>query len=303
MNQHHAKYTFFYLLSLLALVFVAVSVGIVSFQLINRFLFDALSVNTDQVSNEALRFAISALIIAAPLFYVASNLIKRGLKSGELSPESPVRRWLTYFILLISSLVVVGSLIALVNNFLSGEATWRSVLKIITVLFLGAIVFSFYFQDIKKKANANRLLFNLYFYFSLVLVVASFVTAVFLVESPKVARAKRLDQLLVNNISSVESLVNTYYDHYQKLPDDLNMLKQDKFLSANSEQFLDPETKAEIEYNKKGETDFELCAVFRFDNTKSDNRYYTAPSVGANVHGAGRQCFSGNLWNKEKVIK
>ncbi len=304
MNQHHAKYAFYYLLSLLALVFMAISVGIVSFQLINKYLFDALSTNSDYVSNEALRFAISALLISTPLFFVISKLIRKGLKQGELLLDSPVRRWLTYFILLVSSLVVVGSLIALINNFLSGEATWRSVLKIITVLVLGALVFSFYLQEIRQKLVAGlKTITRIYFIVSLVLVLAAFVMAWVLVDSPQEARAKRLDQVLANNVSTIESFVNTYYQKNDRLPSALSELQADKDFQYNSEVWSDPETGKEIEYIQKGEKEFELCAEFRTDTKNGDYPSYASPVMGVMNHGSGRQCFPGNLWSETKEIK
>ncbi|HNX10880.1 MAG TPA: DUF5671 domain-containing protein [bacterium] len=297
MNQHNAKYAFYYLLSLLALIFMAVSVGIVSFQLINKYLVDALNASSSIVSSEALRFAISALLIAAPLFYVISSLIRRGIKKKELSLDSPVRRWLTYFILLVSSLVAIGALIALVNNFLSGEATWRSALKIISVLILGAIVFSFYFQEIRRKdAGALKLVVRIYFCASLAIVVAAFISAFFLVDSPRVARDKRLDQILTNNVYNLESYINTYYERNKRLPNDLAELQADKFFNISPGQLIDPETKTEIKYKKKGEKEFELCAQFRTDNRNNNGDQSSYPMSGSGYHSAGNYCFQGNLW-------
>lgn len=299
MNLHNAKYAFYYILSLVALVFVAISVGMVSFQAINKFLPDALGVDGGVFSSEILRFAISALLVAAPIFYTLSSLIIKGLKRGELSREAGVRRWLTYFIILVSSLVAVGALIAMVNNFLSGETTGRSILKMLTIMFLGAVAFVFYLYDIRRKeVKEKSLVTRIFFFASLVIVLVAFVSALFLVESPKVARAKRLDQILTNNLNTVNNAVNSYYDQKQKLPDTLTQLQSDPTLFLTLDQSLDPETKAPIEYRKLSDKEFEFCATFRTDNTKEQNGLNYAGTLG--LHHAGRDCLKGSLWSQVK---
>jgi len=73
-----AKIAFYYLLSLVALLFMSISVGIIVFQIINKNIFDALNRISD-VSQEPLKFAISALIISTPLFYVTMRQIFKNL--------------------------------------------------------------------------------------------------------------------------------------------------------------------------------------------------------------------------------
>lgn len=88
-----------------------------------------LLVGSSYSNDGQLKFAIASLIIATPIFYIISNLINRGLKKGELDKESWIRRWLTYFILLVSSIVLLGVFISVILNFLNGELTSRSILK------------------------------------------------------------------------------------------------------------------------------------------------------------------------------
>jgi uncharacterized membrane-anchored protein len=96
------------------------------------------------------------------------NKIYFNLKTGELKKDSDVRRWLTYFILFISSVVVIGSLIRILNNFLDGALTINFVLKALTVLSIAALIFGFYFYDIKRKEfetnKANKIFFIVSYY-------------------------------------------------------------------------------------------------------------------------------------------
>ena len=62
-KNNSPKFAFWYLLSLVALVFVAFSVGASIFQLINKYIPDIAEQNYQfRVSMELLKFAISALL-------------------------------------------------------------------------------------------------------------------------------------------------------------------------------------------------------------------------------------------------
>lgn len=82
-NKQNAKYTFYYLLSLVALVFMAQGVGAIVFSIIDKTVTDVLN-NTAGNFDSQLKFAISALFIAAPIFYLITSLIYKGLRQGEL---------------------------------------------------------------------------------------------------------------------------------------------------------------------------------------------------------------------------
>jgi hypothetical protein len=99
-KSNAAKFAFFYMLSLVALIFMALSTGMIIFQIINKNIPDILNIYQGTFSSETLKFAISALIISAPIFYVCMRQIFANLKSGDLEKDSGIRKWLTYFILL-----------------------------------------------------------------------------------------------------------------------------------------------------------------------------------------------------------
>lgn len=300
MNNHNsAKYTFYYLLSLVALIFTALSVGMIAFGIIDKSVSDALRYSS---VDGQFKFAISALFIAGPIFYLMSFFINKGLRSGDLDKESPVRRWLTYFIILVSSLIILGIFISIMNSFLSGEVTTSFILKMLSMIVIAALVFSFYFYDIKREnVKEKNKVVKIFFFATATLVLVAFVAAWFFVESPKVARAKRLDQTVINNIYSLESAVNTYYDKTKVLPESLDVIKNNADIFLDNKSLSDPETGKVIEYKKTGEKTFEFCAVFRTDSRNNDNNMYSGP-VGKN-HLAGYQCVKGELWNSAMPTK
>ena len=150
-DKNNAKFAFFYMLSLVALVFVAISVGMIIFQIINKEIVDIINQYSGRYSDSQMKFAISALVVAAPIFYIASRQIFKSLFSGALDEEAGVRRWLTYLILLVAIIVMIGWLIAILNGFLDGELTTKFFFKAIAALLIAGSVFSFYLYDVKRE--------------------------------------------------------------------------------------------------------------------------------------------------------
>src|SRR3989339_175203 len=148
-KNNAAKFAFFYMLSLVSLIFTALSTGIIIFQFINKNITDVLSTTTTGFDSSALKFAISAVIIAAPIYFVLMSLINKNLFEGNLDKESGIRKWLTYFIIFISSVVMIGWLIGTVNFFLDGELTIKFILKSITAILFSEIdgAINSYFRD------------------------------------------------------------------------------------------------------------------------------------------------------------
>lgn len=306
MKNHNPKYAFYYILSLVALIFVAISSAIIVFQIIDKSVFDALAYYGSYSNQSALRFGISALLISAPIFFLCVNLINNGLKKGEIDKESPLRNWLTYFILAVSAVVILGSLVGIINAFLSGEMTLKSILQLITVIIIASLVFSFYLYDIRRnKISKKDKAMKIFFFSSVSLVVIIFVSAWFFVESPKMARERKIDEKVMNNIHSLESYINSYYEKEERLPEDLSEVNSVAEV-VNFNQFLiNPVSGEKIEYKKMGERDFELCANFRTDSYESErNKVYPIYiGDGSKVYVKGWNCFKGNLWSEEKLIE
>jgi len=305
-HNHNAKYAFYYLLSLVALIFVSISVGLIAFGIINQTVADALTLNGYSDYNSQFRFAISALLIAVPIFFVINRLINRGLQTKELDQESGIRRWLTYFILLVSSVTVLGVFISVINNFLSGEMTLSFVLKALTMLVISASVFSFYLYDIKRAdATLKDQIVKIFFFISLALIVAAFVSAWFFMESPKEARNRRLDQIVISNINSLESAVNIYYETKDVLPNSLDDIKNGPgYYNSMEQMIVDPENGDVIVYKKIDATNFEFCADFKTNSSQDNqNRPTMIYSSGSKDHEAGYQCFKSKVWNANNTIK
>lgn len=285
-----AKYAFFYLLSLVGLVFMAVASGMVIFQVINKYIPDAINQYSGSFSPELLKFAIAALIIASPIYYITSRYLYQSLYKGELDKDAGVRKWLTYFILLVNIIIMIIWLITLIMSLLDGELTTKVALKTLTILVICGSIFSFYLYDIKRQvvANVKSNVFRIYLFASLVAVLAIFATSLFLLESPTVTRNRKLDSQIISNFSSIESMITQYYSNHDALPADLVALKSE-FNYLNDNELKNPISGVMYEYKIVDSDNYQLCTDFLTTTDNQDRTYYYDPMWS---HKDGYQCFT-----------
>jgi len=282
------KFVFYYLLVLVALIFTAIATGQIIFQFINQNLPDIFGQYGTDFSSDILKFAISAILIAAPIFYIVSNLIYKHLFKGDMEKDSEIRRWLTYFILFISAVIIIVFLIITINNFLNGEWTSKFLLKMLTVIGLAAMVFSFYLYDIRrpKVLGKKDKVFRVYFFASLAIIVTVFSAALFIVETPQQARDRRIDERIINNFYNIESGINSYYNTNHKLPATLDDIQKE---SIATDSLIDPGTRETFGYKPGSDVNYQLCANFRTDNKNSKDVAYQYLDQNRR-HAAGSEC-------------
>lgn len=225
-------------------------------------------------------------------FFVTTRLIYKSLVNGNLDKDSAVRRWLTYFVLLVSAVVMIVWLITTINSYLNGELTLKAILKTITVLAIAASIFSYYLYDIKREVvtdKKDKIVLS-YFYATLVVVIGVFIWSLFIVESPTATRNRIMDNNVLNNFDTINNAINDYYYKYKKLPDDLEMLKDTQAYLTNS-NLQDPATKVRFDYKIKSGNEYELCATFKASNKNQTDMSYVYLKDRW-PHDAGYQCLS-----------
>lgn len=287
-----AKYAFYYLLSLVSLIFAALSTGMIIFQIINKKIFDALSLNQGYYSAEVMKFAISAIIITTPIYFVTMWFINKNLYDGKLGKDSGVRKWLTYLVLFISSVVVIGWLIGTIQSYLGGELTTKFILKALTALLISATVFSYYFYDIRREqvVGAKDKIIKIYFFGSLAVILAVLVCGFIYSDSPQVTRNKNQDMALLNSFDTIDNSINSYYTQTKKLPANLDeLVNKTGFLTGKD--IIDQVTNKKIEYKVKGASKYEICGDFKTANKgQIDQNFEWLNSRWP--HDAGHQCFT-----------
>ena len=97
----------------------------------------------------SIRFSVSSLIVAFPLFLYLSNFTAREVRQDPAKRASRVRRQLTYLTLFVAAAVIIGDLIAFLNDLLGGELTTRFVLKVLVVAAIAAALFLYYLRDLR----------------------------------------------------------------------------------------------------------------------------------------------------------
>lgn len=297
MSEHHkstARDTFLHLLSIVTLYMSATAFITLMFQYVNRFFPDALLPDYYyyDLSNGPLRFAIATLVVVFPVYIWSAWYLQKGYTKNPELRTIGVRKWLVYLTLFVATFMIIGSLISIINSFLSGELTVRFFLKALSVLLVAALIFAYYLYDIRDALTKVRR--NIFRYGTIGLVAVCVVSAFILVGSPTKQRALRFDGMRSEHLQSLKYSVDAYYEQLGKLPSRLSELNTPPYYFGSATN--DPETGVEYEYRVTGKREYELCATFTMSSTEARNNSKISmpvePNMFAYEHEAGKQCFS-----------
>src|SRR3989338_3843183 len=209
---------FLNLLSLVTLGWMSIAVGVILFQIIDKFLSSNAVYSLSRFSQTGLKVGVASALIVTPIFLAIIGLLHKNYKNGALSHESGVYRWLTYLILLVTALNIIGRLIQLVFKLFDGDYTLASILKIVVVLAITGGIFGYYWYDLKRTNYSQRsTVSKVFFIVAVIVVIASIMGSFFIVDSPKTARMKKYDQQRVNDLSELNNVINIYYQENRKL--------------------------------------------------------------------------------------
>lgn len=294
-NSDHAKHAFFYLIAFFALGFVATAIGQVIFQLINHTFVETTSSYSGDYIQSILRFAISALIIATPIYYLATRKINSELAKENLNPESGIRKWLTYIAIFIAVAVAIGDLIATLNSFLSGEITLKFALKAATIFAIVAGFGAYYFFDLKRQDFKRDIAIRTFGIAFLVVTAACLVIAFSLLDSPARARALREDNQRIQDLQQISWAVTELYNLNSVLPQNLDELAVGG--KINEDTLLDPVSNQQYEFQIVDASSYKLCANFELATPESGDYDYLDPAW---QHAAGRACFAVSLSGNQK---
>jgi Domain of unknown function (DUF5671) len=153
-----AREAFMYLVLFGTLYASAYNLGSLLFDFINRAFPDASQTfqGYEQYSRQSIRWSISWLIVAFPVFLYLSWLTERDISRDSMKRASKVRRWLTYLTLFSAACALLGDFTTLVYNVLGGELTVRFLLKAITVALISGTAFIYYLHDIRQDEVEAR---------------------------------------------------------------------------------------------------------------------------------------------------
>jgi hypothetical protein len=255
---------FLYLLSYGTLAAWTIALGSILFDAVDRMWPDpVMSVRALEASRRGLSQAVATLIVSFPIYLLTSRGIVNYLREDPESAESPIRKWLTYFALLIAASVVIGDLITFVTYFLSGEVTARFAAKVGIVFVLAGGVFWYYVSWLRGAVR------QLTFAAAAVALVCGGLIAGFSgLGSPARQRSLQADVVRVRHLRAIAEELRARTD---TPPPSLYEMRSEKF---------DPESGAQYEYRPTGGTKYELCATFTDEG-----------EAGFWRHSGGRHCY------------
>ncbi len=294
--------------SFILLGIVATALGTLFFQIVNVIFPDVLDMNNwymESQTTSSIHYSIAALLIGFPLYFLALRLWFRKFREDEGRTESALSKGLTYLVLLITAVTIVGDLITIVFTFLQGEISVRFFLKALTILVIAGIIFGFYYLERRKIQYHSDVPRSTFQYFGRgvsVLVVFGVVLGFFAGGSPTTQRNKTLDQTRADNLNTLASCVEQYAGNLGALPlsfADLRTSSQYNYCGAFMQ---DPETGQAYEYRvvtpsrTEGSVqigEFELCATFALASYENPANKGTAGYAGGTIwheHSVGRNC-------------
>lgn len=286
---HHlsAGEAFLYLVLFAALGTSAFSAAEVFFNLIEFALYDPASppVVSMEYWLSNVRWAVARIIIAFPVFLIASYWSSRALSRDPSERSSPIRRWLTYAAMFIAGCVIIGDFVTLIAYLLAGELTTRFLLKVAVVAVLSSLILGYYFHDLREGTQANKSIGRSVLLISVALALAAVTGGLWLIGPPAEQAAQRIDSRRVQELGAVADAVDIYFERNTRLPTTLQELVAGLQSTLAT---VDPETGSAYEYRPTDEKTYELCAVFaRASESIARDSSWT--------HGAGRQCFTRNV--------
>ena len=294
---------FLYLLAIITLVAVAVSFGIVVFQIINVYIPDIISDPYSPLSSylSTMRSSLAALVIILPVFLWVSWFLRKDIAKFPEKKELKIRKWLLYLTLFVTALVIIGDLVTLVQSFLEGELSQRFVIKIFTVLFIAGSIFLHYLSELKEDDKKFRFVPK-FDWVVVSVVVAVAIGGFFIAGTPQNQRLVRLDERRVGDLQSIQWQLINYWQKKESLPASISELADPLggFIVPR-----DPATGADYDYRTIDKLTFELCAVFDTVSLENQNgsSIKTAPMMPVAVdtaypeyqnvwwHGQGKVCF------------
>lgn len=284
---------FMYLGTAVSLYASAGALLAILFSIINTLLPDALFPQyMSSWATSGMRFAMSTLLVAFPLYIVLAWLIRKDIARDIQKYQLSIRKWFVYFTLFIAGATVAGDVIALVNTYLGGEISARFIWKMLSVFVVAGIIFAYYFYDLRRASSGDTKVNKTLIALAIIGVVGVVVWGLIVAGSPSQVRALRFDEQRVNDLSGIQWQVTSYYQNHAVLPTGLESLTDT--LSGYSAP-VDPQSKESYEYKVLSPLSFELCATFtqsNIDTVKTVPAYYGPGEMNGNfTHDAGRVCF------------
>ena len=240
----------YYILMFISLVSsIGALIGIL-FAAIDHKFKDALEISGEYFYNELqsgndIRISVAVLFVVFPIFVLLSWLQVKRIKEDSARLKLIIRSVYVYSIVLFTSLAIIGNLIYIIYNFLSGEILVRFIPKSLTLLIVAGLVLGYHIYLLKRdylKETKTSLYLAI---FSGLLVLSSVVFGIVETGTPSEIRARKFDDKRLQDLSQIQSLLLQKWQKDGVLPETLSELNNE---IAGSVIPVDPKNKTEYEY-------------------------------------------------------
>ncbi len=237
----------------------------------------------------SISWPVATLIIFFPVYILLSFLLEKQYKMEPERRGVGVRKWLTYLTLFFAGIAVAGDLVTVIYYFIDGQnLTTGFIMKVLSVLVVALGIFFYYISDVMGKLNsASR---KIWAVVASVVIAGSIIWGFSVLGSPATQRLYKYDEAKVNDLTSIDSSIQSFYVTKGALPKSLDELVSSNFYA----QIVDSQTQKPYEYEKTGNTTYKLCADFNkaTKDATSPNVYARPVGYQSWNHDAGRYCFN-----------
>lgn len=259
LKQNSARDFFLHALSITTLYMSTISLLIVVFAIIQRFIPDILDTAGYYYNPaDAIRTPVAILFIAFPVYAWSVWYLAKLMKQEPEMVEFRLRKWLMYLTVFVSAIVMIITLITVVYNFLNGDLTLRFFLQVLSVLLVSGMAFYYYLVTVKQEGN--KIVLRGVEIATIALVLFALVGSFFIMGSPKTQRLRRIDDQRVMSLQNMHYAVQDYYTEFKTLPTSTDQVFARVSPGANTAS--DPQTGELYQYEVTGSTTYKLCATF-----------------------------------------
>lgn len=155
MEKAGPRDVFLHLLAVLTLYASAVAFITLIFQYVNVLIPDPLEMQRGYILQSAyqtIRWSVASLVVIFPVYIFSAWYLNKSYAAIPEKRNLRIRKWLIYFTLFASALIIIGDLVALIFNLLGGELTTRFLLKVLTVFFVAGSVFYYHLWDLRRHS-------------------------------------------------------------------------------------------------------------------------------------------------------
>lgn len=278
--------------SLIALYIALSALVAVMFGVINIKFPDAIEGYWQYESaQQMIRFGVALLLVFFPTYIILTRLVNK-IRRREEGTYLKLTKWLVYLSLLVGGGILLGDLVAVVNQYLNGEITTRFILKAATLLVMVGTAFFYYILDARGYWTTHEKEGIQFAIGASIIAVVVLVLGFTHSDTPMEVRDVRLDEIQTNDLMSIQNYVEQYYRVNDALPADLGAAY------SGSKPPVAPEMRPAYAYEVVNDTTFKLCATFKNASPESMRDFTTVPFEGQLIknpndwtHGSGEVCF------------